>query len=278
MKNHMVLEEEERIEAQTEEMAKVLEMEPGIAVPLNLFSDCLLEASSSQRARRRWLVFLSVIFQSIVVGILILMPLMFTDVLPTKQLVSWLVAAPPPPAPPPPAVVKIRTTSITSNISNGQLIAPATIPTRIKLVREDEAPPANVAGVPGGVVGGIPGGQIGGVLGGILNSNHPPVRMPELSKRVRVSRGVSEGLILKKVVPEYPSLARTARLGGAVVLSAIISKDGTIENLTVVSGHPMLVPAAINAVKQWRYRPFLLNGMPVEIETTINVIFQLTQQ
>src|SRR5581483_8658955 len=102
--------------------------------------------------------------------------------------------------------------------------------------------------------------------------------MPELSKRVRVSQGISEGLLLKKIVPEYPPLARTARIDGVVVLAAVISKDGIIENLRLVSGHPMLAPAAIAAVKQWRYRPYLLDGMPVEIETTINVIFSFQNQ
>jgi protein TonB len=82
-------------------------------------------------------------------------------------------------------------------------------------------------------------------------------------------------MLVHRVEPTYPQIARTARISGSVVLTAVIAKDGQIENLTLVSGHPMLAPAAIDAVKQWRYRPYLLNGEPVEVETTITVMFQL---
>jgi protein TonB len=92
---------------------------------------------------------------------------------------------------------------------------------------------------------------------------------------VRVSSGVSQGLRVKFQQPNYPPLARQARIQGTVVLHAVIGKDGAIENLTLVSGHPMLAPAAIEAVKQWKYRPYLLNGEPVEVDTEIQVNFTL---
>lgn len=98
---------------------------------------------------------------------------------------------------------------------------------------------------------------------------------PARPERVRISQGVTQGRLLLKVAPKYPRIARGARIQGQVVLSAIISKTGEIEDLALVSGHPMLVPAAIEAVKQWRYRPYLLNGGPVEVETTITVTFLL---
>jgi TonB family protein len=94
-------------------------------------------------------------------------------------------------------------------------------------------------------------------------------------QRVRVSQGVTAGLIAYKVQPDYPPEARQARIQGTVVLRAVISKDGSIEGLTLVSGHPMLAPAAIDAVKRWRYRPYLLFGNPVEVDTEILVNFQL---
>jgi protein TonB len=94
-------------------------------------------------------------------------------------------------------------------------------------------------------------------------------------QRVRVSQGVSQGLLIRQVKPTYPALARSARIQGQVVLQAVISKDGSIENLHLISGHPMLAPAAIEAVKQWKYKPYFLNGEPVEVETTINVNFTL---
>ena len=93
---------------------------------------------------------------------------------------------------------------------------------------------------------------------------------------MRISQGVTKGLLIHKQEPTYPPLARAARVQGEVVLSAVIDTNGQIQNLTLVSGHPMLVPAALDAVKQWRYKPYLLNGQPVEVETTITVIFTLS--
>ena len=94
-------------------------------------------------------------------------------------------------------------------------------------------------------------------------------------QKVRVSPGVAQGLLIREVKPEYPSLARQARIQGSVILQALIGKDGSVQNLRVISGHPMLVQAAMEAVKQWRYKPYYLNGEPVEVETQVNVNFTL---
>ena len=166
---------------------------------------------------------------------------------------------------------------IQSELDNGQLRTPTAIPKKIQMIKEDEAPPnTGVAGVVGGVPGGVPGGSMGGVLGGVLSSARPwPMPKAATPQRVRVSQGVSQGLLIHKVQPAYPPLARQARIQGTVVLQALIGKDGAIQNLHVVSGHPMLTGAALDAVKQWRYKPYYLNGEPVEVETTINVNFTL---
>jgi protein TonB len=95
-------------------------------------------------------------------------------------------------------------------------------------------------------------------------------------KRIRVSQGVTQGMVIRKVEPKYPKIALGARIVGIVLLKAVIGKDGDIKELQVVSGHPILVPAAIDAVKQWRYRPYLLNGEPVEVETNVIVTFQIS--
>jgi periplasmic protein TonB len=156
------------------------------------------------------------------------------------------------------------------------LRTPTKIPEKIKMIQEDEAPPAMAsAGVVGGVPGGIPGGQMGGVIGGIISAT--PVAVPKVAtpQRVRVSSGVSSGLLIRRVNPTYPPLARQARIQGVVILQAQISKDGSIENLQLISGHPMLAPAAIEAVKQWKYKPYLLNGEPVEVDTQVQVNFTL---
>ena len=95
-------------------------------------------------------------------------------------------------------------------------------------------------------------------------------------QKVRVSSGVAQGLLIREVKPEYPSLARQARIQGSVILQALIGKDGSVQNLRVISGHPMLVQAAMEAVKQWRYKPYYLNGEPVEVDTQITVNFTLS--
>lgn len=253
-------------------------------VQAELFHDVLLETSDFERRRSRLATALSLIIQCFVVGVLLIVPLMFTDALPREQLLTLLEAPPPPPPPPPAAAAAAAKVvrRIESDIMNGRLRAPSRIPQTVQMIHEDEAPPdLSGGGVPGGVPGGIPGGQIGGVIGGILSSTPhsvAPAIKPVISappKRVRISEGVTEGRLILKVEPTYPRIALIARIQGRVVLSAIISKTGEIQDLTVVSGHPLLVPAAINAVRQWRYRPYLLNGEPVEVETTINVNFEV---
>lgn len=167
-------------------------------------------------------------------------------------------------------------------LAGGELRTPTKIPSKVQMISEEEAPMVMGGGVVGGVPGGIPGGQLGGVIGGIVNSTsnlaYIPKLQPVMPQRVRISQGVTNGLLLRKVEPTYPTLAREARIQGNVVLKAIIDRDGSIQDLQVVTGYPMLVPAAIQAVKQWRYRPYLLNGQPVEVETTITVIFALVGQ
>jgi protein TonB len=152
----------------------------------------------------------------------------------------------------------------------------------VQMIKEEEAPPPmpGAGGVVGGVPGGIPGGQLGGVIGGIVSFTSSLKYVPKLQtvlpQRIRISQGVTNGLLIHKVEPSYPVLAKSARIQGDVVLKAIIDKEGNIQDLQLVSGHPMLVPAAIDAVRRWHYRPYLLNGQPVEVETTITVIFTLT--
>jgi len=167
-------------------------------------------------------------------------------------------------------VVKV----IQTDIVNGQLRTPTKIPKKVELIKEEEAPPP-MTGVVGGVPGGVPGGSMNGVMGGIIGNT--PMAVPKVAvQRVRVSQGVTAGLVIHKVQPNYPPLAKTARVQGTVQLAAIIGKDGTIQNLHVISGHPLLTQAALDAVKQWRYKPYVLNGEPVEVDTTIQVNFTLS--
>src|SRR5580698_10498506 len=243
-----------------------------------MFEDSLIESGGRLKTKRGiWTVF-SFVLEAVLVGVLVLIPLLFTEALPKTQLMTFLVAPPPPPPPPPPAAAPVKNVKqVQTNIINNQLRTPTKIPEKVQMIKEDEAPPPVMsAGVVGGVPGGIPGGQMGGVIGGIISST--PVAVPKVAtpQRVRVSQGVSTGLLVRKVNPTYPPLARQARIQGTVVLHAVISKDGSIEGLTLVSGHPMLAPAAIEAVKQWKYKPYLLNGEPVEVDTEVFVNFTLS--
>ncbi len=243
-----------------------------------MFEDSLMESGGKLKTKQGATTVVSFVLQILLIGVLVLLPLIFTEALPKAQLMTFLVAPPPPPPPPPPAaipevhIVKPRT----SDLDNGQLRTPTAIPKKVAMIKEDEPPPPST-GV-AGVVGGVPGGVPGGVSGGIMDMlSKAPTVVPKAAtpQRVRVSQGVSQGLLIRQVKPNYPALARQARIQGTVVLQAVISKDGSIEHLTLVSGHPMLAPAAIEAVKQWKYKPYFLNGEPVEVDTTINVNFTL---
>ncbi len=211
-------------------------------------------------------VFLSFLVQCLAIGVMILIPLIYTDQLPKAQLTSFLVAPPPPPPPPPPPaaappkVIKV----IPRQFDAGKLMAPKEIPKNIAMIKEDEMPPPS-AGVVGGVPGGVPGGAGGGVLGGIIGavpSAAPPPPPPKVEKpvtpqRIRVGGNVQAANLVRKVTPVYPALAKQARIQGTVRFTAIIGKDGTIQNLQLVSGHPLLVSAAQEAVRQWVYKPTL---------------------
>jgi protein TonB len=250
--------------------------------PRPMFADGVLDFGQ-QKKRQSFATVTSFILNCLAIGVMLIMPLAFPEGLPKAQLLTFLVAPPPPPPPPPPAaeVQRVVRQVQTDMLNTGQLRTPSRIPRRVQMIREEDAPPPmpSVGGVVGGVPGGIPGGQLGGVIGGIVSATSNaaiPKFVPVTPQRVRISQGVTRGLLIQKVEPQYPPLARAARVQGDVVLSAVIDTNGQITNLQLVSGHPMLVPAAIAAVKQWRYKPYLLNGQPVEVETTITVIFSLS--
>jgi protein TonB len=204
-----------------------------------MFEDSLIESGGKLKTRRGRTTTFAVILQVAIIIIMVLIPLLFTEALPKTQLMTFLVAPPPPPPPPPPpAAVKI-VKQVQTDIINGQLRTPTKIPKKVEMIKEEEAPPPMNAGVVGGVPGGVPGGSMGGVMGSIIGGT--PVAVPKVAvQRVRVSQGVTQGMVVHRVQPTYPPLARTARVQGAVVLAAIIGKDGTVQNLHVLNGHPLL--------------------------------------
>src|SRR5580704_12031724 len=201
-----------------------------------MFEDSLLESGGRLKTKRGRTTTFAIILEIGLIGIMVLIPLIFTEALPKQLSMMSLVAPPPPPPPPPPPAAPMRVVrQIQTDIVNGQLRTPTKIPKKIlENLKEDEAPPQMaVSGVVGGVPGGVPGGSMNGVLGGIISST--PASVPHIAapQRVRVSQGVSAGLLVKRVQPNYPPLARQARIQGTVVLHAVISKDGSIEGLTL---------------------------------------------
>src|SRR5271170_5193126 len=179
-----------------------------------MFEDSLIESGNKLKTKRLSTTILSFFGQFALVGILILIPLIYTDALPKGNLMTFLVAPPPPPPPPPPAAAPVRVVKMVSEVINGQLRTPTKIPDKVQMIKEEEAPPDMGGGVPGGVPGGIPGGSAGGVMGGILSSTQVAVPKIATPQRIRVSSGVSTGLLIRKVQPNYPPLAKAARIQG----------------------------------------------------------------
>ncbi|HKD44978.1 MAG TPA: energy transducer TonB [Candidatus Angelobacter sp.] len=229
-----------------------------------MFEDSLMESGHKIKTQQGRYTTLSTLMVASVVGFMILLPLLVTQALPLHMMNALMVVPPPPPAP-----VHVQKVS---EVVNGQLRAPTKIPKQVKMIEEEEAPPPT--GVMGGVVGGVPGGQAGGVLGSIIGSAAPPPKVAA-PKQLRVSQGVMDGQLKRRIEPTYPQMARIAHIQGDVILQARISKAGVIEDLHAVSGHPILVQAAMDAVRQWLYKPYELNGEPVEVETTIKVQFHM---
>jgi len=249
-----------------------------------MFEQSLLDLQGT-KTKTKYTVLVSFLLECVGIAILILIPLIYTNTLPATQLMSYLVAPPPPPPPPPPpAVVKIQKV-VPREFDAGKLLQPKAIPKNVAIIKEDDTPPAAISGVVGGVPGGVPGGSVGGVIGGIISAAPvappPPPKVeapkPAAPQRIRVGGNVQKAMQLFTPSPVYPPLAKQARIQGVVKLNAVISKEGNIEQLTVVSGHPLLIPSALEAVKKWRYKPTLLNGEPVEVITQIDVNFTLTQ-
>ena len=233
-----------------------------------MFEDSLVESGGKLKTKSKYWMILTFSLNAIFVAVLILIPLIYPEALPKNSMSALLVAPPPPPPPPPTKVVPEK---IVSELDQG-LHAPTKIPKDIKMIKEEAPPPPSAGGVAG--MGGMSGtGAIGGIMGAIGNGPAPAVKMAKPAGPQRVSGGVMTGMLISEQRPLYPPIAKAAHVSGTVVLAATISKQGTITNLRVVSGPAMLQQSALDAVRNWRYKPYLLNGEPVEVETTVNVVF-----
>jgi protein TonB len=240
-----------------------------------MFAESLLETSWAERGRRSWTTVTSFGLQAVVIGLLLMIPLLTTVGLPSARSVSTPVSfGRTDPGPTPPVRSDGQQRGIQIIPYNGQIMLPS---------RHNHPAIGDTTSFEGPA--GPPGVPIGNYIGAgpsfpIPESGTRPV-MPAtqpltIGREFRTSK-MLQGSLIRKVEPKYPQLAIAARIQGSVVLAAVISKAGTIENLKLVSGHPLLVPAAIDAVRQWQYRPYVLNGEIIEVETQITVNFMLGQ-
>ncbi len=233
----------------------------------------LVERNRRASGRKFATVVLSVVVHVVVIGALIVVPLLYVNSdLPTpKEVVSAFAAAPPappppPPPPPPPEAAPPKPVATTGQ----QNLAPVAPPS--KIAPELPTPPANTSsqdGVPGGVPGGIAGGVPGGVVGGI------PEAPPAPAGPVRVGGKIKAPDLVHRVEPRYPDIARNAHAAGVVVLEATVDPSGRVQSVRVLRGNDMLNDAAVEAVKQWRYSPLMLNGQATPFILTVTVTFQL---
>jgi len=241
-----------------------------------MFADFLTDSGWSNHSHRGWTTLISFAVQACAVGCLLLLPLFYTEGLPRLAMLAPLLAPAPPPAAPPQQTRPTPSSPVQSNLMGDRLISPPQIPRTVTILTETTPPPPmidpNAAGVRHGI--GDAHGR-GSVFDSVLGSDVALPPPPVVVRHPPVSR-MMEGNLVHRVQPEYPLLARQVRVQGRVVLRAMISREGAIENLQVLSGHPMLIPAAVDAVRQWRYRPYVLNGEPVEVETEVTVNFVLS--
>lgn len=243
--------------------------------------------------KRFWTTCAGVTGQVALVASMILAPMVWPEALPRVQ--SWVsIVAPPGPPPPPPAADPSpqarRPAAVRSFVDpSGRVVQPKTIPAKIDMTVDEAPPPAGLY-VVGGISNGSNGGVQNGIVGGILLAGAmaiAPPRPVETSRplekpaaapeppRIKQGGNVLAGNLISRVEPQYPPLARQMRIQGVVELLAVVGTDGRIRELRLLSGSPLLAPAAMDAVKHWVYRPTYLNGDPVEVTAPITVNFKL---
>lgn len=245
-----------------------------------MFERSLLDSSSPRKTMP-----LAYLLELALVGLLVLAPLLNTRALTVNELRTiWTKILPPPPLGHPPGQRQARQAGVERHVPTpDKLQVPPVIPNFIgKYVDASSPPPQPEIGVTGGINLG-PAGRGDGVMPSILTGRTlpppPPLAAAKAHGPVQIRQGgrVVAAKAIYQPTPDYPPLAQRARVEGVVRLEAVIATDGTIQNLRALSGHPLLVGAALEAVSRWRYQPTLLNGEPVEVLTEIDVTFKLAE-
>jgi protein TonB len=249
-----------------------------------LFNEALLENHRFKSSSKTLDLLVALLFHVAVIGVPIFAGLYYTDTLNLKAFATTLLVAPPPPPPPPPASGIVKAVARKRVFMNGgKLVAPTAIPRQIAEIKEAPLEPDSLGGVAGGVPGGVPGGQMGGVLGGViggvLSIAARPVAPPPSGKAapLRVGGRVRPPKAIVQTRPDYPLLAKQARIQGQVQIDAILDEQGNVMDMKVVAGPPLLYQAALDALKRWKYEPTYLNDQPIAVEMIVTITFQLGQ-
>lgn len=241
------------------------------------------DTSRLSLGKRLLTLFISIAAHIVALVVIVVLPLVFFNVLPESELLTFLIAPPPPPPPPPPPAPTRSAVAQKVVVDPAKFIAPTELPKEIP-PPIDEPPVVGLAtvaqGVPLGVPGGIPGGVPGGVPGSVLGVVSPPPTPPPPPRPVkrtpqRVGGNVQAAKLIHRVEPVYPELAKRARISGGVFLEVTVDEEGNVSEVKILRGHPLLNDEVVRAVKQWKYSPTLLNGEPVPVVATVTVIFNL---
>lgn len=242
-----------------------------------MFEDSLVESAALLRTRNRWPALLSVTAQCAVATLIVSLPLLHPEILTTPRLVppTFVPLRTPVQPPPPPVHLEARASAAAASAPT----APAAIHST-SLFRDLIHPSGQAVDAPSLAVVNLGNNNPSLSLG--INSAAPAgprvtiAQTPSAAhSRLNISSGVSAGLLLAPIRAQYPEIARITRTEGTVIVEAVISRTGTIESAHVLSGPPMLQRAALDAVQQARYRPFLLNGQPTDVQTTVTVVFRM---
>jgi periplasmic protein TonB len=250
-------------------------LKPGPAVDFNAL---MLDRRQMKRPHRVLHVVTAFIGETSFIAMLILIPLLYTHTVDLSGFQSTYLIAPPTPPPPPPHVAAVKQQPV-FHMHEAKLYTPTAIPKHVAIVKDQ--PPqvqADAPGVFGGVPGGVPGGT-GGVIGGILGEENNQVAPPPPAAPhgpYHVGGNIQAPRQIKNVQPVYPVLARETKVNGSVAIDCVIDEHGNVIQMQVVSGHPLLVQAALQAVAQWKYEPTLLNGKPIDIRMIVTVNFNLS--
>ncbi len=244
-----------------------------------MFEDVLIESSNRKGDHRTGVTLpISIAIHGVVIGIALGASVWFVEDVPEPPIpVTFYAAAPPPPPPPPPAAPARAAAKVevqkTVPVRPSEMVAPTIIPENVPKPLAAPEPEAPAGGVEGGVEGGVPGGVPGGVLGGVVGGTGPGTGEGE---PLRVGGEVKAPVLVNRVEPGYPEAARKARMEGVVILEAIITASGSVEDVKVLkSVNPLLDASAVRAVQQWRYKPATLNGRAVRVYLTVTVTFNL---